>query len=173
MAVAEEWPSSAEGVLALNALEGALRRLEDDVRRAGRRYHEVRRAYERMVEVTHALREPAGIRSGSAAGRLTARERLVAALAADGRSNSQVAHELQVSPQTVKTQMRSILRKLDLDSRWQIAARLAYPDRLSVIGSAWRELSANDPSGRQPASQPAPSGPWPAQRGDARGRRGP
>jgi DNA-binding NarL/FixJ family response regulator len=146
MAVAEEWPSSAEGVLALNALEGALRRLEDDVARAGRRYHEVRRAYEHMVEVTRALREPPGNRSGSAAGRLTARERLVAALAADGRTNGQVAHELQVSPQTVKTQMRSILRKLDLDSRWQIAGRLAYSDGLPVMGSAWRGLSTNDPS---------------------------
>jgi DNA-binding NarL/FixJ family response regulator len=87
-----------------------------------------------MVEVTRALREPLGIRSGSTAGRLTARERLVAALAADGRTNGQVAHELQVSPQTVKTQMRSILRKLELDSRWQIASRLAYSDRLSDQG---------------------------------------
>ena len=48
------------------------------------------------------------------------RERLVAALAADGRTNAQVAAELHVNLHTVKSQMRSVLRKLEIDSRWQI-----------------------------------------------------
>ncbi len=51
---------------------------------------------------------------------LTHSERLVAALAADGRTNAQVAAELHVTLHTVKSQMRSVLRKLEIDSHWQI-----------------------------------------------------
>lgn len=110
----------AECVLALEALEVTLRGLKEDVVRTARRCQELRQAYERLVEAAASDSELPPIAPDSVLYRLTARERLVAALAADGRTNAQVAAELHVSLHTVKTQMRSVLRKLDIDSRWQI-----------------------------------------------------
>ncbi|MEV4350941.1 AAA family ATPase [Actinoplanes sp. NPDC049596] len=70
-----------------------------------------------------------GIRRGSrtldqrpAAGRetLTAAERRVAELVAQGRSNPEVARELFLSPRTVQTHVTRILRKLGYTSRMQL-----------------------------------------------------
>ena len=83
----------------------------------------MRQAYERLVEAAASDSEMPRVAPDSVLFRLTARERLVAALAADGRTNAQVAAELHVSLHTVKSQMRSVLRKLEIDSRWQIARR--------------------------------------------------
>jgi DNA-binding CsgD family transcriptional regulator len=63
------------------------------------------------------------VRSGVEA--LTASERRVAALAAGGRSNREIAGELFVTKATVETHLRSVFRKLDVRSRDQIADRLA------------------------------------------------
>jgi DNA-binding NarL/FixJ family response regulator len=110
----------AECVLALEALEVTLRGLKEDIVRTARRCQEVRRAYQHLVEAAASDSEMPRIGPDSVLYRLTARERLVAALAADGRTNAQVAVELHVSLHTVKSQMRSVLRKLEIDSRWQI-----------------------------------------------------
>jgi DNA-binding CsgD family transcriptional regulator len=48
---------------------------------------------------------------------LSRREREVARLAADGRTNRQIAAELFLSPRTVETHMSHALRKLGLRSR--------------------------------------------------------
>jgi DNA-binding CsgD family transcriptional regulator len=56
---------------------------------------------------------------------LTARERQVAELAAEGRSNPEIAQELFVTRNTIETHLRSVYRKLELDSRTQLAAALA------------------------------------------------
>lgn len=53
---------------------------------------------------------------------LTERELEVLRLVAQGESNQQVAEQLSVSINTVKTHMRSLLSKLQLDNRTQIAA---------------------------------------------------
>jgi DNA-binding CsgD family transcriptional regulator len=55
-------------------------------------------------------------------GALTPRERQVAALVADGRSNKAIAEELVISPATAARHVANILTKLGFSSRTQIAA---------------------------------------------------
>ncbi|QBD76840.1 hypothetical protein EPA93_12825 [Ktedonosporobacter rubrisoli] len=50
---------------------------------------------------------------------LTPQERRVLSLLAAGRSNPQIAEELVVSINTVKTQVQSVYRKLNVRSRWE------------------------------------------------------
>jgi DNA-binding NarL/FixJ family response regulator len=52
---------------------------------------------------------------------LTARERDILRLLAQGRENSAIAAELVISPATVKTHVAHLLDKLDLDNRVQAA----------------------------------------------------
>jgi non-specific serine/threonine protein kinase len=54
-------------------------------------------------------------------GGLTAREREVAALIAQGKSNREIAEAMTVGVKTVETYVTRILNKLDFDSRVQIA----------------------------------------------------
>jgi DNA-binding NarL/FixJ family response regulator len=55
------------------------------------------------------------------AGALSAREREVLALVAEGHTNKAIAEALYVSPNTVKTHVASLLHKLQADSRAQLA----------------------------------------------------
>jgi DNA-binding NarL/FixJ family response regulator len=59
---------------------------------------------------------------------LSAREREVARLVADGLSNPAIASALFISVATVKTHVSHILVKLGLDSRVQLASRVAGHD---------------------------------------------
>ncbi|MFE7743311.1 ATP-binding protein [Nocardia sp. NPDC057455] len=61
------------------------------------------------------------------AGVLTARERQVAELLAQGLSNRQIAERLVVSPRTVDRHVENILCKLGFSSRAQVAAWTARP----------------------------------------------
>ncbi|HET7035178.1 MAG TPA: response regulator transcription factor [Thermomicrobiaceae bacterium] len=61
---------------------------------------------------------------------LTAREREVLALLVDGQSNGEIAHQLAVSPSTIKAHVSNILRKLDVASRTEAVA-LAVRHNLS------------------------------------------
>jgi DNA-binding NarL/FixJ family response regulator len=54
-------------------------------------------------------------------GGLTQRERSVAALIAQGKSNREIAEQLVVSERTVETHMANILFKLGFSSRTQVA----------------------------------------------------
>ena len=65
-------------------------------------------------------RPPAG--AGAAA--LTAAERRVAELAAEGATNRQIARRLYLSPKTVEMHLRSTYRKLELTGRDALAAAL-------------------------------------------------
>ncbi|HEX5945673.1 MAG TPA: helix-turn-helix transcriptional regulator, partial [Acidimicrobiales bacterium] len=56
---------------------------------------------------------------------LTARERLVARLVAEGRTNREVAAELVISAKTVEHHLGRVYAKLGLRSRTELAARLA------------------------------------------------
>jgi DNA-binding CsgD family transcriptional regulator len=52
---------------------------------------------------------------------LTAREREVLALVADGCANKEIARRLSISERTARTHVSNILRKLELSSRTQAA----------------------------------------------------
>ncbi|HKS98447.1 MAG TPA: response regulator transcription factor [Rugosimonospora sp.] len=69
--------------------------------------------------------------------RLTPREEQVLTLLARGRDNRQIARELNIGPQTVKTHVSSILSKLNAQSRTQAAL---YAMRVGLV----------------PVSEPAP-----------------
>jgi DNA-binding CsgD family transcriptional regulator len=55
-------------------------------------------------------------------GELTAREREVAALLAEGLTNAEVAHRLYISPKTAAVHVSNILTKLGMASRAEVAA---------------------------------------------------
>lgn len=57
-------------------------------------------------------------------GTLTAREREVALLAAQGLRNSEIASKLMVSENTVRFHLRSVFQKLDIDRRAKLAEKL-------------------------------------------------
>ncbi|MEL6981738.1 MAG: response regulator transcription factor [Actinomycetota bacterium] len=71
-------------------------------------------------EATRVLAE----RSSPPVDDLTDREREVAALLAEGRSNADIAHELSLSVFTVKNHVSQILSKLRVRSRTQAAAAI-------------------------------------------------
>ncbi|MGW4243014.1 response regulator transcription factor [Nocardia sp. NPDC004722] len=72
-----------------------------------------------------AQRRLAGHQTASGATTLSKREREVAALAARGLSNKDIAAQLHVSHRTIEDHLSRILRKLGLTGRAGIAHRLA------------------------------------------------
>lgn len=53
--------------------------------------------------------------------RLSKKEREIASLVMARLSNSQIAEKMHISLPTVKTHVKSVMRKLDLSSRWDLA----------------------------------------------------
>ncbi len=71
---------------------------------------------------------------------LTAREREIALLVAEGFSNEELANMLMLSVATVKNHVHSILKKLDVGRRWHVGARLRgslAATSASVHDGAW------------------------------------
>jgi DNA-binding NarL/FixJ family response regulator len=64
---------------------------------------------------------------------LTAREREVLQLIAQGRSNKEIAGDLKISERTVKTHVSNIFSKLELTDRTQVAL---YAHRRGLVDSA-------------------------------------
>jgi DNA-binding NarL/FixJ family response regulator len=103
----------------LDALELSLRRLRQDLARVDSDLREIRQASQRLAQVGR-LAGDGHLPPRQRLSPLTARERRVAVLAGGGRTNLEIASELRVSVHTVRSQMRSVLRKLELESRWQL-----------------------------------------------------
>jgi DNA-binding CsgD family transcriptional regulator len=67
---------------------------------------------------------------------LTPRQREVARLAAGGQTNRQIARELWLSPETVKTHLRRTLEHFDLHSKAELRLLLLDLDGVPSPGSA-------------------------------------
>ena len=91
-------------------------------------------------------------------GTLTAREREVAALVADGHSNKGIADELVISPATAARHVTNILAKLGFSSRTQIAAWAADQRARSRRPTRPRRSPGPDPAAGHliPTTRPAP-----------------
>jgi DNA-binding CsgD family transcriptional regulator len=110
--------------------------------RAGRRsaaadvLAEARRRFAEMGAIVweaRAAEELERAAPGRAVGELTATERRVAALVAEGRKNREIAQALFMSVATVEAHLTRIYRKLDLRSRSELA-RLVADGTVSVAG---------------------------------------
>jgi DNA-binding CsgD family transcriptional regulator len=69
---------------------------------------------------------------------LTARERQVAGLVVDRKTNAQIADALFLSPKTVETHIRNLFRKLDVSSRVDVARlveRYGHPEQQAQVSS--------------------------------------
>ena len=129
----ESAPARLERAKALAALGGALRR----ARRPTEAREPLREALEvaeicgatALVESTRAEIYATGARPRTTAlsgvGSLTASERRVADLAADGLSNRDVAQTLYVTPKTVEVHLSNAYRKLGIGSRRELPTALA------------------------------------------------
>lgn len=77
------------------------------------------------VEQLEAVRSRVGVRRGSEpVDGLTAREREVALLVAQGLTNAELAEQLFISPRTAAVHVSNILRKLGVSSRTDVSAKL-------------------------------------------------
>jgi DNA-binding NarL/FixJ family response regulator len=71
-----------------------------------------------------ASTEPAAVARAA----LTEREREILGLVGQGLANKEIARRLQIELATVKSHIRSILRKLGVNSRTEAAAVVLWPD---------------------------------------------
>jgi DNA-binding NarL/FixJ family response regulator len=83
---------------------------------------------ERRDDVVRGVHEPAAASAAHPVHRLTRSERRVLSLVAQGKRNKDVANQLFVSVNTVKTHLQHIFKKLDVSNRRE--ASQAYRDVL-------------------------------------------
>ena len=79
-----------------------------------------------------SARKPAAPRSRE---ELTERERAIVEWVARGRSNKEIARELGVTPETVKTHLKRIFQKLSAESRAQAVVRAQSLGMLKSSGA--------------------------------------
>jgi DNA-binding NarL/FixJ family response regulator len=105
------------------SLEQSLDRLVAAIQTAGRELRRARVEYELVIQAArHAEHE---LSASATFACLTKQERRIALLAMAGSSDAEAAVATHLSVHTVKTHMKSVLRKLALHSRWQLAQLLA------------------------------------------------
>ncbi|MDQ6879269.1 MAG: helix-turn-helix transcriptional regulator [Candidatus Dormibacteraeota bacterium] len=105
--------------MSLDSVEAGLGRLQQHLAQLDRELRQTRADCRRFIELSQGEGR-AHLPQRNAVRRLSQQELRVATLAACGYSNPEVAAELHVTVHTVKSQMCSILRKLDLRSRWEL-----------------------------------------------------
>jgi DNA-binding CsgD family transcriptional regulator len=134
VAVLESSPARLELAKALAAHGSVLRlaRRPADAREPLQRALELANACEAPPLVRHVTAElqAAGVRPRREAvagvGALTASEHRVAALAAEGQTNRDIAQALYVTPKTVEVHLSSAYRKLGIRSRRELASQLSH-----------------------------------------------
>jgi LuxR family maltose regulon positive regulatory protein len=99
--------------------------LQDNVKRAGRLSELPSHGEDTMAAGNEydTGREPGQTFAG--AGLLSPRERTILELIAQGQSNKEIARELGITPETVKTHVKNIFIKLEVDKRTKAVARAA------------------------------------------------
>ncbi len=133
--VLERSPARLEHARALTELGAALRRGNQrraarDALREGLEIAERCGAHALVERARTELRAAGGRSSdpwGHGVQRLTASERRVAELAAEGQSNPEIAQALFVTRKTVETHLGSVYRKLDISGRGKLRRALAEP----------------------------------------------
>ncbi len=134
-ALLEEVPARLEQAKALAALGAALRRARNptEAREPLRRALELADVCgaQPLVDAVRAEIYATGARPRTTALRgvlaLTASERRVADLAADGQTNRDIAQTLYVTPKTVEVHLSNTYRKLGIASRRELAGALTEP----------------------------------------------
>ncbi len=96
---------------------------------ADERLAELAELRERVDRLERRLADRARPLVGDPLRSLTARERDVAELVADGKSNHQVARALLMSTKTVEWNLSKIYRKVHVSSRTELAAKQARARR--------------------------------------------
>lgn len=119
----------ARSLLALGAARRRARK-KADARSSFTRAHEIFSSLGASAWATKAQNEATRI-GGRAPSRweLTSTETEVAALAAEGQTNKEVAESLFISPKTVEWTLTNVYRKLQVRSRTELAERLNIPGR--------------------------------------------
>ena len=107
-----------ERELAVVELERAVQQL--DLCGAKRYRQEAERELRKLGRHIHHRTRPGNV-SGAGVETLTQREVQVADLVVDRRTNPEIASELFLSVKTIETHLRSIFRKLDVSSRYDVA----------------------------------------------------
>jgi DNA-binding CsgD family transcriptional regulator len=76
------------------------------------------------LETSRRGRDLGSVRQAQAVSSLSRREMEVVGMIADGRTSAEIAHELNVSENTVRTHVRNAMAKLDVRSRAQLVAKV-------------------------------------------------
>lgn len=125
-------PSSS--LPATSTVDYILQRLQRALQVTAQELRQARACYEELVEATREACRPTS--DQSPCDELTLQERRVAALGAVGKSNSEIAALLHLSEHTVKSHMKSVLRKLKLRSRWQLTGSRQSPAAITHVAGA-------------------------------------
>jgi DNA-binding CsgD family transcriptional regulator len=137
----EQTPARLEFAYALTDLGGALRRANrreqarEPLRRALELAYEcgasplAERAREELLAAGARPRR----RALSGVDALTPSERRIAAMAAEGLTNREIAQDLFLTPRTVEFHLSNAFRKLDISARTQLPVALAPPEEVAVV----------------------------------------
>jgi DNA-binding CsgD family transcriptional regulator len=124
---------------ACDSMEVSLGRLYQSLAAAEREVRRLRGAYTNLRDASREVMRSCEARPQLP--RLTFQERRVALLAASGKSNREIGMALHVSLHTVKSQMKSILRKLELRSRTQIVFVMTLGGNPRAADPSYRSAS--------------------------------
>ena len=87
-----------------------------------------------LEQLRERLRSPSKSAVARPRDELTARERSIVEFIARGRSNKEIARELGVAPETIKTHLKRIFQKLSAESRAQAVVRAQSLGMLKTNG---------------------------------------